>query len=74
MGGMKNLSTDPVTDGASLTPVERTFFDDLVKSAEQPQTNEDEMVEGQNDDQHSDAEPAKPKPTEPLSFSSAARQ
>lgn len=49
---MKNLSTDPITDGTPLTPVERTFFDDLVKSAEDTQThtNEDEVVEGHTPD------------------------
>lgn len=48
---MKNLSTDPITDGTPLTPVERTFFDDLTKSAEDLQTNQDETVSGTNPNQ-----------------------
>jgi len=48
---MKNLSTDPITDGTPLTPVERTFFDDLAKSAEDMHTNQDEIVDGTNPDQ-----------------------
>lgn len=46
MGVMKtNLSTDPITDGAALDPVEKTFFDDLAKKAEELSVNED-SVEG----------------------------
>lgn len=48
---MKNMSTDPTTDGSLLTPVERVFFDDLAKSAEETPTNEDEIVEGHNPNQ-----------------------
>ncbi len=48
MGVMKNLSTDPITDGAGLTPVEQTFFDDLVKESAETGTNEDQTVEGVN--------------------------
>lgn len=64
---MKNLSTDPITDGAPLTPVERSFFDDLVKSAEEMPTNE--MTAGENTAQDEPV-PDKPEPD----FTSAARQ
>jgi hypothetical protein len=46
---MKNLSTDPITDGPRLTSVEQRFFDGLAKEAAEektaPETNEDDTVD-----------------------------
>jgi hypothetical protein len=71
---MKNLSTDPITDGAPLTPVERTFFDDLAKEASyDPATNESESVSGTNPvGEEADAK-APETPSGPV-FSNAARR
>ncbi len=48
---MKNLSTDPITDGPRLTSVEQRFFDGLAKEAAEtknktaPETNEEDTVD-----------------------------
>jgi hypothetical protein len=45
---MKNLSTDPITDGAALEPVEKTFFDDLTKEAAEAPGDDEETTVGVN--------------------------
>ena len=49
---MKSLSTDPITDGSPLTPIEKSFFDELAKEAadQSPDDNEGEMVSGTTPD------------------------
>lgn len=71
---MKNLSTDPITDGAPLTSVERTFFDDLAKEAsDDPATNQNETVEGTNPTGE-DAEAKAPESPDGAVFSNVARR
>jgi len=45
---MKNLSTDPITDGAPLEPVEKTFFDELAKEAVEAPGDDDKTTVGVN--------------------------